>query len=465
MPAVSSFSSPTFFDLSRRRFECFWGILLIVSTSSAWSDEVPIAIRNVTIIDVKADTETDARIANQTVVIQESKIVQIGASNEVDLPASADIVDAEGMYLVPGFYDMHAHLAWPDEQAERIILPLLFAHGVTGIREMGSDNAPPWKTLGELRRLQSAISRGATIGPRIAGLCRKLPGQGVGVDREAFNPRTEDEGRAAARDAALRGVDFIKVYSYLPRAAFFGLMDEAQQIGLPVAGHLPHSVTPIEASNAGMLSIEHARFPAYACGPGYEAWRKAVVAHDAGETTTHPSSLFRAHQHALVSDFDEARCLEILDTFAKNGTWLCPTHTTRKMDAFADAPEFRADWRRAFISPDRLSSWDRDLDSTARASKTTKEHYKAFFSLSLRVTGLAHKRGVPILVGTDCYDTHVFPGFSYHDELRHLQEAGLSPLDVLKAATIQATKFLKIDDEFGDCRQRSKNVALAGRKT
>ena len=450
MQAMSLQSAWWFVRLRRQDFGCLLAVLFTVLTSTAWSDDVPLAITNINVIDVTADSKYDARLANQTVVIRENKIAQIGAANEIEVPESIAVVNGDGMYLVPGYYDMHVHLAWPDDEATNVVLPLLFAHGITGVRDMGSDNSPPRKTLGELRQLQSAIQRGELLGPRIVGLCRKIPGRGIGVDRASIDPRTEDEGREAARNAALRGVDFLKIYSHLPRAAFFGLMDEAQRIGLPVAGHLPHSVTPIEASNAGIKSIEHARFPAYACGPGYDAWRNAVVTYDAKKTTTRPSSLFRAHQRTLVPNFDEAKCIEILDVFAKNGTWLCPTHTTRKMDAFASDPEYRSDWRRDFISPDRLSSWDRDLDSTARVSQDTKEHYKAFFRLSLRVTGLAHKRGVPILVGTDCYDTHVFPGFSYHDELQHLQEAGLSPLEILKAATIQAAKFLDIDDEFGD---------------
>ena len=460
MQAMSLHSIRWLARLARKHFRFHLAVLFIASNTSAWSDDIPLAITNVTVIDVTADSENDARLENQTVVIRESKIAQIGEANEIELPESIGVVSGEGMYLVPGFYDMHVHLAWSEDEATKVVLPLLFAHGITGVRDMGSDNSPPRKTLGELRQLQSAIQRGELLGPRIVGLCRKIPGRGIGVDRESFDPRRRDEGRAAARNAALRGVDFIKIYSHMPREAFFGLMEEAQRLGLPVAGHLPHSVKPIEASNAGMRSIEHARFPAYACGPGYEAWRSAVIAYAAKETDIHPSRLLRAHQRTLVPNFDEARCIEILDTYAKNGTWLCPTHTTRKMDAFAYDPEYRSDWRRDYVSPDRLSGWDRDLSNTARASQETKTHYKEFFQLGLRVTGLAHQRGVPILVGTDCYDTHVFPGFSYHDELQHLQYAGLSPLDILKAAAIRAAKFLEIDDEFW--RHQRRQVCRPG---
>ena len=150
-----------------------------------------------------------------------------------------------------------------------------------------------------------------------------------------------------------------------------------------------------------------------------------------------------------MPEFDEQKCREILDTFAKNETWLCPTHTTRKMDAFAGDPEYRSDVRRKYIGPEVLAAWDRDLNDMARVSESTKKHFKEFFTLGLKVTGMAHQHGVGILVGTDCYDTHVFPGFSYHDELQHLHEAGLSPLDILKSATIRAAEFLEMAKECG----------------
>ena len=427
-----------------------FAVLLIVFTplTVALGNENQLAITNVTVIDMTAKSELTARLTDQTVLVSGNKIASVVSSAEFELPATAEVIDGTGMYLVPGFQDMHAHISWPGDDNTKIVLPLLFANGVTGIRDMGSDNEPPRKTLVELRLLKVAIENGEFLGPRILGLSRLInrrPNANQ-LARETFNPITEEEGRMAAQNAKMRGVDFVKVYSQLSREAFFGLMEEANRLELPIAGHLPHAVTPIEASNAGMRSIEHARFPAFACGPGYEAWRSAIADPANGKNA---SQRYRAHLKSLVPEFDEDRCREILETFAKNGTWLCPTHTTRKMDAFADDPKYRSDPRRKYIGPDRLDSWDRDLNNTARVPQQIKTHFKEFFRLGLRVTGLAHQHGVPILVGTDCYDTHVFPGFSYHDELQYLREAGLSPLDILRAATIRAAEYMEIDDEFG----------------
>lgn len=441
---------------------CLTLVFLFMPIVTALGNENQLAITHVTVIDVNAKSIATARLVDQTVLVTGNKIARVAPTAKMELPESIEVIDGTGLYLVPGFQDMHAHIAWPGEDATRIVLPLLFANGVTGIRELGSDNNPPRKTLGELRQLKVAIDSGKVLGPRILGLSRLINHRDNAsqLARQTFNPATREDGRLAARNAKLRGVDFVKVYSQLSREAFFGLMEEANRLELRVAGHLPHAVTPVEASNAGMWSIEHARFPAYACAPGYEAWRASISNPD---KSLNSSQLYRDHLKSLVTEFDEKTCREILDVFAKNGTWLCPTHTTRKMDAFADDLEFRSDPRRKYIGLERLAAWDRDLNRMARSPQPIKKHYKDFFRLGLRVTGMAHQRGVPILVGTDCYDTHVFPGFSYHDELENLREAGLSPLDILKAATIRAAEFMETDDTLGSITtgRRADMVLLA----
>ena len=428
--------------------------LLCAFLTCAHSEETHLAITHVTVIDVEATSASGAKLEDQTVLISGKNIESISPTTTTELQQPLNIVDGTGMYLVPGYYDMHAHVAWAGDDTTKIILPLMFAHGITGIRELGSDSRPPNKTLEDLRQLNQAIENGEVLGPRLQSLSRLVNGRrnANASARESINPLTKEQGRAAARSAKQRGVDFVKVYSHISRDAYFGLLEEANRLQLPVAGHLPHAVTPIEASNAGMRSIEHARFPAYACGPGYEAWREASATNysEAGQINISP--IFVTHLERLVPEFDEKKCHEILETFAKNKTWLCPTHITRKMDAYASDPEYRADPRRKYIGPETLSRWDRDLDATARARPSIRKHYLEFFKLGLRVTGLAHQHGVGILVGTDCYDTQIFPGFSYHDEMLYLHEAGLSPLDILAAATIRACQFLEIENEFGSIK-------------
>ena len=241
---------------------------------------------------------------------------------------------------------------------------------------------------------------------------------------------------------------FLKPYNELPRPAFFGMMDEANKIGLVVSGHMPWSLHPIEAAEAGMRTIEHARWPGMACNPEHENFRamQEKITQEEGEWDR---EVFVRYRDAVVAQFDEARCQEIFSTLVKNDSYLVPTHLTRKMDAFAGDPDYRNDPRRKYVPPSRLRGWDRDLDNTAKAPQELLTFYREFFDLGLRVTGMAHKAGVKIMVGTDVFDTQVFPGFSYHDEPIHLSMAGLSPFEIIKAATYRGAEFLQRTDDFG----------------
>src|SRR5438105_5020497 len=74
---------------------------------------------------------------------------------------------------------------------------------------------------------------------------------------DAVIVKTPAEAREAVRQAKGEGADFVKVYDNLSRESYFAIVSEARKLSLPVAGHVPHSITPVEASNAGQFSIEH----------------------------------------------------------------------------------------------------------------------------------------------------------------------------------------------------------------
>jgi imidazolonepropionase-like amidohydrolase len=199
----------------------------------------PLAITRVNVIDV-----VDGRIVpNSTVTIRGNTIagvVQNGAP-----PAGAQVVDGQGRFLIPGLWDMHAHMEATGESS----LQLYVANGVTGIRDMGS-------ALDFILNLRDATSSGRTVGPHIVAAGPILD------DAPADWPfrrrvKTPDEGRAAVQLLKRRGVDLIKVHNYTPRDVFFAIVDEARRQKLPVAGHVPLKVTIQEGVDAGMVSIEH----------------------------------------------------------------------------------------------------------------------------------------------------------------------------------------------------------------
>ena len=418
------------------------GIMLFSIIASA--DQL--VIENVTVIDVIADSAERARLVDQVVVVEGNRIVKVGPAGEVAIDGAAKRIDASGKFLVPGFWDMHVHLNSPGDEPQNIILPLLFANGISGVRDMNSDWFRPLKTFEEVCEMRDAIEQGTLVGPRFMALCRKLVRQKESnlFTRMRYTPLTEAHGRAAAQFAKMRGVDFIKPYTGVPREAFFGLMTEAKKLKIPVAGHLPEAIAPAEAAEAGMRSIEHAVYPTLSSSADFEAYRKVGEEYARGDRDDRPGT------NPLTYKFDEALCQKTLDAFVKHGVYLCPTHTTKKLNAMADVPEYRNDDRVKYIPPQKLvNDWLPDLNGNANKPEVARAFNKKLYKLGLRVTGIAHKRGIPILVGTDAPDTYVFPGFSYYDEMVHLSEAGLSPLEILKSATIQAARCLEKTKDYG----------------
>ena len=135
----------------------------------------------------------------------------------------------------------------------------------------------------------------------------------------------------------------------------------------------------------------------------------------------------------------------------EHGTWFCPTHTTRKMDAFADNEEYRSDPRLKYINLLQKLGWKFDADGMIDRAPTPagRKAFMDFYLKGLELTGKAHRAGVKILAGTDANDTYCFPGLGIHDELQELVKAGLSPMEALKTATVNPAEYFGLSDDHG----------------
>lgn len=152
----------------------------------------------------------------------------------------------------------------------------------------------------------------------------------------------------------------------------------------------------------------------------------------------------------MVAQYDDLACRRAFQQIQQAGAWFVPTHVTREDDARASDETFLSDSRLALLDP--LSRWayNDDLAGTRSAypGRRGEQALRRYFEHGLRLTGAAHAAGVPVLVGTDT----VTDGPRYHDELAHLARAGLSPADVLRAATIDAARYAGLESRTGSIR-------------
>ena len=413
---------------------------LLQAPASAQTARDTLAITNVNVVDVR----TGQLRRGQTILIAGDRIARVDAASRIR--TNATTLDGSGKYVIPGLWDMHAHLTLSGKPTE-IEMPLFIANGVTGVRVMNADcrvrTTVPMNCLESHREWQTRIDAGELLGPRLVSLGSWPVNGPAGVPDSLpafFRNTTAEHGRDLARYFKERGVDFIKVYNGISRDAYFALAAEARTLGLPFAGHEPAGVSAIEISNAGQRSLEHSRIFLFNCYAGADSVRRNLLRLSG-----------TARMRRMVDEFDPRLCADVFRTFARNRTWITPTHVTRRMDAFAHDSTYRTDARMKYIPQFQRFRWNLDArgmvmsDSSAAGRKA----FMDFYQKGLELTGAAFRAGVPVILGTDAGDSFVFPGFSVHDELIELTRAGLTAAESLRAATLRSAEFADRASDFG----------------
>jgi imidazolonepropionase-like amidohydrolase len=420
-----------------------------------------VALTHVSVLDVR----TGSVRSDQTVIVTGTRIAAVDQAGRVAVPAGALIVDATGKYLMPGLWDMHTHIIDPDTPGTPdVVFPLLVANGVTGVRDMGSAD------LDSIIAIRSALRAGARLGPRMLLAGKALDGLPAIFPPDEILVRTPAEGRRAVDSLAARGVDFIKPYEMLQRDVFLAIVDAAKQHRLPLAAHVPLALDAGEASDLGVRSFEHLRNIELACSSLADSLRTArvlVLAREASRPDTTglafgwslgygPGALVRAQIHReqrprARETFHAARCDALLRRLARNGTWQDATlvaDDVARLDTMATVratlryvPEAtRALWERT------VAGWDATGTHGAGRGRADIEAQAAWY---LKLVGLMAKRGVGILAGTDISNPYLIPGFSLHEELGQLVRTGLTPLEAIRAATLNPARYLAATDSLG----------------
>ena len=181
-------------------------------------------------------------IPNATIVVRDGKIAAVGPAARTPVPSGVQTVEANGQFIIPGLWDMHAHVSQIDW------FPAYLASGVTTIRDMGGE-------FGFLKASKDALGSAGALGPRLfaAGL---IDGRGP----RAFghvSVSTPDEARAAVRKYHEAGFEQIKVYLAVPQALVPVIAEEAHQLGMTVTGHIATGMTTQSVLDAGFDSLAH----------------------------------------------------------------------------------------------------------------------------------------------------------------------------------------------------------------
>lgn len=361
--------------------------------------DAPWCIQGVNVIDVRTGTiHPDTNI-----VIRGDVIESVGAT---EVPEDTRIVNLTGAYVIPGLFDLHAHVMpkwdlFPTSKEPEETLEQLLDFGVTTIRAIPlySESAVMWKAM---------VGAGHIPGPTIvptSSVFEKTPqrtSSGFG------DPAT---ARQWVRKEALAGCRWIKVYDAMDEPSLEAIVKTARAYGMRVCGHTS-LVPPHRASEIGLATVEHS------IGIAYSTARDGQTA---------PTGLFGLSQAAWYwRHADPEKCAALMRLFKENETGWVPTLVVTEKIVRNRAHHFTS------VPSDVV----KQLEGAMRTS--------AMLALDL------HRMGGLVGVGTDFPVDNVQPGESVHRELELLVElGGASPLEALQMATISSATILGFEDLLG----------------
>jgi imidazolonepropionase-like amidohydrolase len=353
-------------------------------------DAVPLVISNVRLLDVMTGDVTP----NSSVAIQDGRIARVRPGGLVNVPAGAQTVDGAGGTLLPGLMDNHYHYWWPFTGSE------LLASGVTTVRD-------PGVALADGVDFKDAIRLGILAGPDIYTAGPLI--DGAGGYHPMVDVSIEDPAAAASLVRALhnQGADLLKVYFLLEPDVLRAVVDEAHILGLPVTGHIGVRTSWNDAMDAGIDGFNHVR-----------VWRDLLPedTQPTGENETldsgrNPLGRMQADWNQIDPDSPEVQAL--IDRLAASGTAIDPTLFIQQV----------GDGARPRFSLEEFATAQEGFDRMQRFVKNAVD------------------AGVPLLAGTD--------NVSLFDELETYADAGISSLEILRAATVNGARWLGQEDAFG----------------
>ncbi|TLU66382.1 hypothetical protein FE810_06745 [Thalassotalea litorea] len=367
-----------------------------------------LVIRNVSLFDPINGVIND----KLSVLVRENRIVSVGPRSTIDIPANAQVIDADGLTMLPGLWDMHAH---QDSQRFRnAYVPFHLAAGVTSTRDLGSDP----KLLVAVKK---QIENRKLIGPRIlmAGMVDAKEGRLTGL-------RVGDEtaAEAAVDNLANQGFVQVKIYAELPPNLVSVVIARAKEKGLRISGHIPEYMSGTDVIHAGYDEIQH--MSELMDGILLSSEDEVEVSDEIwGKMLSQLTP-----QSKIVNDYIALMKAENVAVDPTIALFDSTGHTPPSwiIDELHRFPKGNAQRRWLGVSK---GNW---------AGASWPQIRQHAFAILLAM----HKAGVTILPGTD----H-FPGFGLHKELELYVEAGIPEAEVLRLATLGAARTMGLDNEFG----------------
>jgi imidazolonepropionase-like amidohydrolase len=342
---------------------------------------------------------------NTTIVINGTEIVYVSNNtslNNYDIHsfATKNVIDLTGKYIIPGLFDMHAHVANVrknsyNQNDSEYMLRMLLTHGVTTIRNPGG---PTEQSVA----LRENVSERKIIGPQIFTAGQLLNTPQIPVPFVEKQVQTEQDVRQEVRNQVATGVDYVKLYVGLTPELVKAAINEAHSNGIKVIGHL-YMTSWTAAADLGIDALTHG-------------------------VPVSPFLLSEANQQKLLEagdhPFNHFLWLDLVDLTGPEINQMIKALISNNIPVDPTLGIYEA-----IIKEDPLNQY--------------------LWSKVLQLTKMLYDNGVTILSGSDIPNFELVPGASLHHELELLVEAGIPPLEVIKIATRNGAHALGIEEDVG----------------
>ena len=365
-------------------------VALIACSAATAHAQNTYAFTNVNVVPMTSA----AILRDQTVIVQNGRITGLGPASAVKPPRNAVRIDARGKYLMPGLAEMHGHIPGANvELAERVSF-LYVAGGVTTVRGMqGHPNH---------FALRARVDSGAIIGPRYILSSPPLAGNTVSDTASAG---------AIVRNFKNAGYDLLKIHENLSREVYDKIVATARELNLPFGGHVPNAV-----------GIEHAL-----------ASKQTTIDH---------------LDNYLDVIKEELDIPQLVDRTIAAGVANVPTmplwEVIRGLHDPADLMKYD---ELRYMPAQMVQQWQTQVGNI-RAQTNALEAAREI-ELRNQLLKALSDRGAVLLLGSDAPQLFSVPGFSIQREMETWVDAGISPLKVLQAGTIDVAKHLNDEANSG----------------
>jgi imidazolonepropionase-like amidohydrolase len=357
-----------------------------------------VAIVGATVIPM----DSDRVLPDHTILIEGDRIVAVGPSPDVAIPADATRIDGRGRFVIPGMGEMHGHIPSPDQSQQYVddILFLYVANGVTTVRGMLGFN-------GQLT-LKDRVLSGKAIGPTLYLAGPSFNGGSVS---------SADEAERKVREQAQEGWDLLKVHPGVPLDAYDRMAETAKELGIRFAGHVPEEVGLLHALEMNQETFDHI--------DGYTAYLGSAE-----------------------RDVSDEELREISRKTREAGAWIVPTMAlwetlwgTADLEVLSGYDELK------YMPAATVAAWKANVQQ--RAGQANPAAAARVIETRMRLLKIMQEEGVAILFGTDAPQLFSVPGFSVHREVKRMIDAGLTPYEILVSATRNVGKYFDNEDRFG----------------